>query len=109
MFIRRPTHDRLLERITEAENKVRYLTYSVDDFKTRLDKCEKFIPATYSVAEVAPCLGQPQFEPFWVVKKIHPILGTGRSQKFPTKGCAQKALDEHFDILNFTMPFNFVR
>lgn len=62
----------------------------------RLSQCEQFIPASYTV-ESRPTHGNERDG--WYVVKNHPILGLFLSQGFPSKACAQKALDEYFTLL----------
>lgn len=83
----------------EQENaRVRRTAEITGKLLKRIERCEKFIPASYAVEEHTGL----ESATFFVVVKNHPILGRAKSQKFPTKGCAEKALKDHFQLLEFT-------
>ena len=87
----------LNEVLMKDSTVIQFLQIQMVNLKKRVweSECEQFIPASFTVEQHLPTDG-------WQVVKTHPILGKAFSQLFPTKGCAQKCLDEHFNQLQFT-------
>jgi hypothetical protein len=109
MFGKKYSYDELHDFMERSDRHRREMRHEIDQLKQGLNQAIRFIPASYEVEEITrqkfnKSIGQfvPELEVIgWTVVKNHPILGKSVSQPFPTKGCAEKALKEHFDLLQF--------
>lgn len=83
-------------RLNNLEQRANQMAQFENQFRQRMNLCEQYIPSSYEVTEL-------EYAKCWIVVKEHPILGTFHSQQFPSKGCAQKSLDDHFKLLQFSL------
>lgn len=91
------THEEVARFFDVMDRSKREQDYKIAQLNSRLELAIAYIPASYEVEEHK---GLDSVH-YWMVVKNHPILGCFESQKFPTKGCAEKSLKDHFNLLEF--------